>query len=383
MRRVAPRFQLALLVAWTVFWAGYVPYHWGWLLAWNFFIAGPRRLVELGYPHYAAAGGLRLYASYPKLQIGPLTFLVALPLALLPHLASETAGCVLMVVAGPAIVWMLADASARARDRSRTEVWSTAGWVWFLLAPPWCLLAILWGHLDDVLALLFVAAAVNMLTKGRPIAVAVLVGASAAAKPWGLAFIPLALAADSRRVRSLAIALVVAVAPWLPFVGADPHTLRAAAYKIKVIPASVLSVFHVIGGTPSWVRPSQFLGGAVLVALGVWSGRWAAGVVLAIALRLGTDPNVYSYYTTGLLVGAGVWDLLGSRYRAPILTAVCAATLYGSTYLDLTAHDHAVLRLATVLAIPLLVIATSDPYCSIRGNSTAPFNRGSVTADSG
>ena len=359
--RVSDRMLAALVVSWTVFWAVYIPYRWGWMRAWYFFVAGPRKLVDLSYPHYLAAGGLQLYASFPKLQIGPVAFLIALPLALLPMFVSKLIGCVLMSLAGPAVVWLLADAAHRLRGGSRAGALRAAGWMWVLLAPPWFLLSICWAHLDDVLALLFVAAGVNLLARGRLTLAAVAVGASAAAKPWALAFIPLALAAsEQQRIRRLMIAVGVAVGPWLPFVVADPRTLRAASYKIRVIPASVLSLFHVVGGTPSWVRPIQFIGGGLLVALGVRSGRWAAGVVLAIALRLGTDPNVYSYYTTGLLVGAAIWDLLGSRLRVPVLTSTCLLTLYGSTYLRLSEHDHAVLRLATVIAIPIIVICTAS-----------------------
>lgn len=355
------RARIVVVAAWTAFWVAYVPYRWGWLASWHFFVAGPRRLVGLGYPGYRAAGGLHLYASFPKLQSGPLTFLAALPLAVVPRPVSEAVGCAAMVVAGPVVIALLADAAARLRGVSRTEALRSAGWVWVLLAPPWMLLAIYWGHLDDVLALLFVAAAVNALARGRPVVAAVLIGASAASKPWALAFIPLAVALPGhRRLRYLATAVGVAVVPWLPFVIADPHTLRAASFKIRVIPASVLSLFHVTGGTPSWVRPCQFIGGALLVAVGVRSGRWAAGVVLAVALRLGTDPNVYSYYTTGLLVGAGIWDLLGSRFRAPILTATCVATVYWSSFLTLSRHDHAALRLATVVIVPILVYLTSE-----------------------
>jgi hypothetical protein len=360
--------QAAIVGSWTVFWAVYITHRWGWLISWFFFVAGPRRMVELGYPHYLAPGGLHLYASYPRLQIGPLTFVVALPLALLPRLAGEVIGAVLMAASGPAIVWLIADAATRVGGRTRAEAYRAAGWVWFLLAPTWWLLAVFWGHLDDVLTLLLTTVAVNLLSRSRGTAAAILIGAAAACKPWGIAFVPLVLVAtDGRRIRHLVMALAVAVGPWLPFLLADPKTLRAGSFKIHVIAASVLSLFHVAGGTPSWVRPCQFLGGALLVAVAVKSGRWAAAVVLAIALRLGTDPNVYSYYTTGLLVGAGIWDLLGSRLRLPVLTAMCAVTLYGSTFLPLTAHDHAVLRLATVVAVPAVVLATSSRQKSACG----------------
>jgi uncharacterized membrane protein len=361
--RVSPvQVLFAAVAAWSVLWAVYITVRWGWLLSWVFFVAGPRRMVDLGYPHYVAPGGLQLYASYPRLQIGPLTFLAALPIALLPHLAGEVIGCLFMVASGPAIVWLIADATTRVRGRTRAEAYRAAAWLWFLLAPTWFLLAILWGHLDDVLALLLVTAGVNLLARNRATAAAIAIGASAACKPWAIAFIPMMLAAaDGRRVRNLAVAVAASAGPWLPFLVADPHTLRAGAFKIRVIPASVLSLFHVVGGTPSWVRPCQFVGGALLVIFAVRSGRWAAAVVLAMALRLGTDPNVYSYYTTGLLVGACIWDLLGSRLLVPVVTAVCSLTLFFSVYLPLTERDHAIIRLVTVIAVPIMIVLTSEP----------------------
>jgi hypothetical protein len=354
--------EFVVVTAWSVYWLAFIPYRFGFVVSWHFFIAGARRLVGLHYPEFPLPGGLHLYANYPKLQIGPLSFVVALPLALLPRVASEAIACALMVVAGPLTIGLIAEASTRLRPWTRQAAFRAGVRVWFIVAPLWCDLAIRWGHLDDVLTLLFVAAAVNALSRARPGVAALCIGAAAAAKPWGIAFIPLALAAgDGRRLRHLVESIAVAAGLWLPFLLADSHTLRAGSFKIRIVPTSVLAVFHLTGGTPSWVRPCQFLGGALLVFACVQSGRWAAAVVIAIALRLGTDPNVYSYYTTGLLVGAAIWDLLGSRVRAPLLTAAGFIALYWSTYWSLSSHTQAVLRLAFVLAVPVIVLATAEP----------------------
>jgi hypothetical protein len=359
-RRDQALFAVAAL--WTVGWIVYIPHKFGYVVSWHFFVAGARRMVGLHYAGYPLAGGLHLYANYPKLQIGPLSFVLALPLALLPRVASEGLAGVLMMTAGPLTIGLIADAAIRVRGWSRREAFRAGSLAWFFVVPLWCDLAIRWGHLDDVLTLLLVALAVNALSRARPDVAALCIGAAAASKPWGIAFLPLAVAAtDGKRLRHLAVAIVVAAALWLPFLLGDSRTLHAAGeFKIKVIPTSVLALFHITGGTPSWVRPVQFLGGAVLAYACIRSGQWAAAVVVAIALRLGTDPNVYTYYTTGLVVGAAIWDLLGSRLRAPALTAATFAGLYWSTYWGLAAHTQALIRLVFVLCVPVFVVVTAE-----------------------
>jgi hypothetical protein len=357
---IAGLLGIAAAVAWTVYWAVYCVHGSG--LSWHFFVAGARRMVGLHYPGYPLPGGVHLYANYPRLQIGPLSFLVALPLALLPKVASQPIAIVLMTVIGGVSIWLVADAAQRLRQWTRGETIRAGVLAWVFVAPLWFQLAITFGHFDDVLALLLLSAAVNALARGHGTTAALCIGAAASAKPWAIATIPLALAVtDGKRIRHLAEALLAAVVPWLPFVLGDSHTLRAGTFKIRVVATSVLALFHVTGGTPGWVRPVQFFGGALLVVACVWSGRWAAAVVIAVAVRLGTDPNVYTYYATGLVVGAAIWDLLGSRLRVPLLTAVGFVSLYWSTFWSLSAHTLALLRLVTVLAIPLLVLATTDP----------------------
>jgi hypothetical protein len=361
--RSRDRALLAVVVLWTVAWMIYIPHRFGYVVSWHFFVAGARRMVGLHYAGYPLAGGLHLYANYPKLQIGPLSFVVALPLALLPRVVSEGLAGVLMMAAGPVSIGLVAESAIRVRGWSTRQALRAGSLTWFFVVPLWCDLAIRWGHLDDVLTLLLVAGAVNALSRARPDVAAICIGAAAASKPWGVAFIPLALAAtDGKRLRHLTVAVAVAAALWLPFLFGDSRTLHAAGeFKIKVVPTSVLALFHVTGGTPSWVRPVQFLGGALLAYACVRSGQWAAAVVVAIALRLGTDPNVYTYYTTGLVIGAAIWDLLGSRLRAPVLTAATFVALYWSTYWHLAAHTQALIRLIFVLGVPVFLVVTAEP----------------------
>jgi hypothetical protein len=364
--KIAGLFGGGAVVAWSAYWGVYCANPSG--LSWHFFYGGARRMVGLNYRGYVLPGGLHLFANYPQLQIGPLSFVAALPLAVLPRDVAQPIAIVRMAVAGPLTVWLVADAAKRLRPWSTREaIWSGVA-AWVFVAPLWFQLSIRFGHLDDALALLLLAAAINALSRANPTVAALCIGAAAASKPWAIATIPLALAAtDGRRLRHLVEAAVVAVLPWLPFVLGDSRTIHAAgSFKIRVVPTSALALFNVTGGTPSWVRPVQFAGGALLVALCVASGRWAAAVLIAVALRLGTDPNVYPYYSTGLLVGAAIWDLLGSRLRVPLLTAAAFVTMYWSTFWSLSNHTEAALRFATILAMPLLVLATAarDPVRS-------------------
>jgi hypothetical protein len=352
---------VALVLAWSAWWIVYCA-RGGSGLSWHFFVAGPRRLVGLHYRGYLLPGGLHIYANYPRLQWGPLTFIIALPLALLPISVSQPIAIIVMTAIGPLVIALVADAARRLRSWSRRQAVTLGVMAWVFVAPLWLQLSVTFGHLDDVLVLLFLAIAVNAVSRGNATVAALCVGAAAVSKPWALAAIPLAMAvSDGRRIRHLAEALAVAILPWLPFVLGDSHTVHAASsFKIRVVPRSVLALFHVTGGTPSWVRPVQFLGGALVVLLFVLSERWAAAVVVAVAVRLGTDPNTYAYYTTGLVVGAAMWDLIGSRVRLPFLTAAVFVTLYWSTFWSLSAHTLGLLRLATVLAVPLYVWVTTD-----------------------
>jgi hypothetical protein len=322
------------------------------------------------YPGYHLAGGIHLYASYPKLQSGPLTFVTALPMALLPTHLSDAVGVVVMYAAGPAVVWLIADAAHRAGLVAHRQAVLQGLLLWGLLAPLWGQLAITFGHYDDVLALVLLAAAINAMSRSRATTTALLLGASAGAKPWAIAFLPLALVcADGKRVRHLLEAVAVMTVVWLPFLVTDWHTLRAATFKIAISPNSVMALFHPIGKTPSWVRPVQFIGGAALALLCVMRRRWAAVAMVAIALRIGTDPHVYSYYTTGMLVGTGVWDLLGSRWRFPVATTIGFVALFWTTFWSLPLHVMGVIRLCFVLSVPLLAIFASSPTDS-RGGLT-------------
>jgi hypothetical protein len=101
------------VIAWTGYWLVRTPQLYGYALSWHFFVGGARRMVGLHYRGYPLPGGLHLYANYPQLQISPLSLLVALPLALLPHDLSQAVAVVLMTAAGPVTIGLVADAARR------------------------------------------------------------------------------------------------------------------------------------------------------------------------------------------------------------------------------------------------------------------------------
>src|SRR5579863_1106862 len=68
------RRRFAMLTVWTIPWALYFGVHGG--FSWHFFDQGSRLLFH-GASAGQPAGGLHLYANYPQLQIGPVTFAIA------------------------------------------------------------------------------------------------------------------------------------------------------------------------------------------------------------------------------------------------------------------------------------------------------------------
>jgi hypothetical protein len=310
---------------------------WRWLWAWTVLWTLIHVRGAGGSWHYFAQGsqllfgddrseGLHLYAAHPELQIGPLTFLVARPFQLLGPVQGRVIAVLLMSLTGPpllAVLWRLVPLHVRAPSRLLA-----AG---LLFLPMWGILATHAGHLDDVLALACGVAAMYTLSRGNALATGLLVAAAADCKPWALAFAPLLLALPRRdRWRAALVAVATLVAAWLPFLLYDPGTLNASRFTIATAASSGL---HVLGftdpQTPSWDRPAQLLLGCLLGTLAVLRGRWPAVILLATSARILLDPEVYGYYTSGVLLGAAAFELIVARHRRPWLTMTGVLALYG------------------------------------------------------
>jgi hypothetical protein len=340
-----------VLAPWSALWAGLHAHSAG--QSWHFFAEGGRLLTSGG-----AAGGLHLYATHPVLQMGPLALAVSAVLNMLGAGTGRVIALVAMSASGLpllAAVWRLLPAPERLRLGRLL-----AGGLLFL--PVWTELTTHFGHLDDVLALCLAVAAVHAVSRRHPVWAGLALAAAADAKPWAAAFVVLLLALPRRDRWPALGAFVAGVAvAWLPFVVADPHTLMAARF---VIPNDYSSALRVIGvnsaGTPWWDRSAQLALGAAGGYLAVRRGRWPAVILIVLALRILLDPGVYAYYTSGVLLGTLMVDLLISRWRLPWTTAVAAALLYAARFTNdlfpFTLHELGLLRTVFGIGVPALVL---------------------------
>ena len=332
-------FPWVWMAIWATMQAGHA------LVSWRFVATGAALLRSDG-----AGAGLHLYAAHPQLQMGPLTFLAAAPLNGLPTWLSGSVAAVAIAAAGPVLLLSLAHLPHLSiTDRQR-------GLAAAVLMPLWAELAVHYTHLDDALALVLLIAGIHAVARCRPTTAALLLAASADAKPWALAFVPLLLVLPrDRRHRTALVWLAAVSLPWLPFVLADPHTLHVGGFSIPNVASSSLRVLGVTtASTPSWDRPVQLLAGVVLGAIAVRRGRWLAlpGVVLAVRLLL--DPGAYPYYTAGLVLATILLDVGWRRTRWPWVSMGVVAGLYAVRFLGPLTPPEAVLgwlRAGTLLGV--------------------------------
>ncbi|MFL5859977.1 MAG: hypothetical protein ACJ780_04250 [Solirubrobacteraceae bacterium] len=325
--------------------------------AWRYFAEGSRLLF-----HGGRAGGLHLYAAHPELQIGPIAFLVAAPLRALGWWPSRVVAVALMSMTGPLVLgalWRLVPPSARRPWR--------LGLAGLVFLPGWAELVTHAGHLDDVLALGFGVAALHAVAHGRAVPTGLLVAAAADAKPWALAFAPLVLVLPARTWWRAAAAVIAGIAvAWLPFLLYDPGTWAVTRFAI---PNAVSSGLRALGvtdpATPSWDRPAQLLLGCALGTAAVLRRRWPAIILLATAARILLDPEVFSYYISGVLLGAVAADLVVMRWRFPWLTSSGLVTLHlmrlAGHVVPIPLHVLGLVRAGYVVAASLVVLLAKAP----------------------
>jgi hypothetical protein len=320
-----------------------------------------------GLPGSPPPGGLHIFASYPALQMGPFSYLVT---GVLRHLAPDNglvAAELLLQAAGLLIVYLIDGIAVTARPSlAGTRAFRLtllAGGAVFLVA--WSELAAAFAHLDDGLALLLAVLAVRLavvpVSRAWPPALAgVCIGLAVDAKPWALVFLPVLLMFGLGRrglVAATAAAAAIAAA-WLPFYLADPATMNATRYLIRNEPMSALRALGVSQAyTPSWDRAAQALLGCVLGALAFWRGRWPAILLLAGGARIVLDPAAHSYYTPDVMVGALLWDLLGSRRPFPRWAIISFAALNLAPHVISSPAAQGTIRLALVAAFTVAALA--------------------------
>ena len=347
--------------------------------SWHFFAEGGTLLLGGHPPGMSLPGGLHLYADYPQLQFGPLTLLTVVILTPFTAAGGWMIASWFMTLVGLAVAYLVEHLVWTCRpvgaDASRaTAATMLIGGASFLLS--WELLAVHFGHLDDVLALALLTGAALATAHRRPVLTGVLLGLATDAKPWALACAALVIALPRRTWwRAGAAAVIVIGLAWLPFILADQNTLHAAAsFAIPNTPASALRALGVdTPGTPSWDRLVQLAAGCLLGAVAVLLGRWQAVVALGIGARIALDPSVYTYYTAGLALGLLCWDLIGYRKPLPVTSLLCFA---GLTLAPVVVHDARALgelRLWTVVLVVviILVVPRDSPRSALgrRGSS--------------
>lgn len=307
------------IAAWTVFWAAAHGSPSG--LSWHFFPEGARLLVD--------GSGLDLYADHPDLQIGPLTFVAALVLAPLPDETARLVAEGLMTAVGPLLVVWLSPLVFGPRKRERVFLGL------LVLMPAWTVLSVRWGHLDDVLALVFSVAAIRAVAANRAVLAGFALGAAMASKPWALGFVPVLLVLEHHRLRAAAAAALTTTAAWMPFLVANPATLDAFRPQFLVAPSSGLRALGFHGDVvPAWDRTAQLVLAPAAALAAVLRGRWAGLFLVAVAVRLALDPQDNAYYAGGAALVALVFDLLGTRWTFPWATVVTVAALWQPFVLD-------------------------------------------------
>ena len=356
-------------LAWAAWWAASAWPVSG--LSWHFFADGSHDLLH--------THGLSVYARHPELQVGPVSLAIAGVFGALPGDASRPVALVTMTLVGLVLLGLLAQVVPAGRRLPRMLLAA----LFFL--PAWTVLAVRWGHLDDVLATAAAVVAVVALCRGRPVLTGLALGVAIASKPWAVGFVPLLLALPRDRARAAAAALATAAAAWLPFVLGDPGTTAALRPQVALVPGSGLHTLGVRGAVvPAWGRTVQLLlvpAVALAVAL---SRRWAGVLLVAVAVRLALDPQDNAYYIGSAAMAAVVFDLLGTRWLVPWTTVLTVVLLWQpfvrdyphrlSTTTGLThwwfAHQGAVgwvhltwaaLAVAIVMVMPALPLPRSRP----------------------
>ncbi|GAB3588252.1 hypothetical protein [Calidifontibacter terrae] len=346
----------ALLTAWPILCVAIAAAWHGWH-SWHFFAVAGSDLLESG-PH----DGLHIYAAHPELQFGPITVGVAAVLSLFP--AAQFVAAVVMVLLGIVSLACLIDVGEGTLGRRAIML------VVAVLAPLWAIVAVQYAHLDDTLAITFVALAMTRYRREQCWWTTVLLALAVGAKPWALPMVVLLVGAPRRLWPALAALGAALVAlPWAPFFLADHATSRITSFQI---PVDVGSGLHALGvhasGTPAWDRPVQFVAAGLLGILAVRRGRWVAVPFVALAVRMSIDPGAYDYYAASLAVAAGFVDA-GRGRRVPAYTlGVGAWVLFDFA---LQAAGLNLVRSGVRLVVPLIG-ALLAVYGSTRSVATEP-----------
>jgi len=344
-------------------------------VAWHFLTQGSALLFD-GAPDSAALpGGLHLYANYPQLQIGPLAFVITQGLR---HLGPHQGVFVTEVVvsaAGLYVVHALMQIALTVRPELgqrpvAPHLTFLVGGAVFLFS--WVELAATFTHLDDAVALVLAVLAVRAAIAGRPVLTGLSIGLATDAKPWALVFLPILFVLPVRAwARAAACTLATIAVAWLPFALADHGTVAAMHYTIRNLPGSALRALGVSDPrTPSWDRATQLVIGWLLATAAVWRGRWPAVILLGVGARIALDPADHGYYTAGLLLGALLWDVLGTRRPVPLWTVTSFIALTAVHAVTKDSELLGQIRLGLVIAFTAVILFSAQPPATAIGRDS-------------
>ena len=298
-------------------------------------------LVSAGPPTadaslFAAAGerllstdGARVLAD-PSLQAGPLHLLVAgvgARVARLVGARPETGASLLGAWVVLGVLLLVERWSAARPPAARCGLLLQVGLGGALAV------AVVAGQVEELLAVLLVAAAGTAVHRDRPGLAGLLVGAAACTKLWALialaALVCLPGARD--RARSALVACAVVASLHLPFLpAARTHELTWEVGGPSLV-ALVVPV-----GTPvtSWARVLQLAVAMLLVVVLLRGAQrdarlvWAVPAAVVLA-RLVTDPHVLPYYwaAAAVPVALAVWSARRAPAHAALAGLACTPFL--------------------------------------------------------
>jgi hypothetical protein len=316
------RFRYGVLTVWAGLW---FQLDWGRRLGdWAINEFGSRVLLHASAAYSGGPGGaLHLYANDPKIQMGPPALVLGMPFQLVQPWFGKFLAALVMTSLGVACIRLL---EAAVPNRDVRGVALLGGLV---AMPAWASVAVLFMHLDDVIALVGFCVALAAIPRTRQWwLAAVMLGIGAAAKPWAIVGLAMLFALPrARRAPAALIAIGSAALCWAPFVVGAPGTFSAlGSVQIPNDASSALRALGVAASFgPTWVRPVQFLLGIAVAFVGVRSGRVAGGLLAGLAVRVMFDPGAWSYYGAGPVMAALAIDVTSespTRRFAPWTTGV-------------------------------------------------------------
>ena len=316
----------AIVAVWSLWWAWRLWPDSG--VSWHFSVDGANLLLH--------GSGLNLFADAPWLQTGPLSLVVAAALAPLPASVGKSLALMAMTAAGPLLMAAVAPLVAPTRRVRRMLIAA------MVLIPAWTVLSVRWGHLDDVLAMIFAIVALRAVSADRPVLAGAALALAIAVKPWAVGFLPLLLALPRSRIRAAVTAAAGTALAWAPFILANPRTLGALHPPVGLSPASGL---HALGArgvyVPPWGRTAQLLIAPAAAAAAVLTRGLPGVLLVSVAVRLALDPKDNAYYIGSTALAAVVFDLLATRWTIPWTTVVTVIVFWQPFVKGFTDVPHA------------------------------------------